>query len=69
MNDLRSGKCCLIMGSVSASAQDMEMKMHNIQWIFFSVKEERRTRGHGNTLAKKQCTKYHCKGKGLRVNN
>ena len=23
--------------------------------IFFSVKEERRTRGHGVTLAKKQC--------------
>ena len=23
--------------------------------IFFSVKEERRTRGHGFTLAKKQC--------------
>ena len=23
--------------------------------IFFSVKEERRTRGHGITLAKKQC--------------
>ena len=31
--------------------------------IFFSVKEERRTRGHGITLAKKQCTldirKFH----------
>ena len=24
--------------------------------IFFTVKEERRTRGHGVTLAKKQCT-------------
>ena len=26
--------------------------------IFFSVKEERRTRGHGITLAKKQCRLY-----------
>ena len=30
---LRSGKCCLILGSVNASAQDMGMKMHNTQWV------------------------------------
>ena len=27
------GKCCLILGSVSASTQDMGMNMHNIQWV------------------------------------
>ena len=27
---LRSGKCCLILESVSAFTQDMGMKMHNI---------------------------------------
>ena len=31
----------------------MDMKI--LTEIFFSVKEERRTRGHGVTLAKKQC--------------
>ena len=30
---LRSGKCCLILESVSAFTQDMGMKMHNIQWV------------------------------------
>ena len=25
--------CCLILESVSASTQDMGMKMHNIQWV------------------------------------
>ena len=30
---LRSGKCCLILESLSASTQDMGMKMHNIQWV------------------------------------
>ena len=31
------------------------MGMKILTEIFFSVKEERRTRGHGITLAKKQC--------------
>ena len=31
------------------------MGMKILTEIFFSVKEERRTRGHGVTLAKKQC--------------
>ena len=31
------------------------MGMKILKEIFFSVKEERRTRGHGVTLAKKQC--------------
>ena len=31
----------------------MDMKI--LTEIFFTVKEERRTRGHGVTLAKKQC--------------
>ena len=26
-------KCCLTLESVSASTQDMGMKMHNIQWV------------------------------------
>ena len=30
-NGLRSSKCYLILGSVSASTQEMGMKMHNIQ--------------------------------------
>ena len=29
----KSGKCCLILESVSAFTQDMGMKMHNIQWV------------------------------------
>ena len=31
------------------------MGMNILTKVFFSVKEERRTRGHGVTLAKKQC--------------
>ena len=31
------------------------MGMKILTEMFFSVKEERRTRGHGITLAKKQC--------------
>ena len=32
-NGLRSGKLCLILGSVSDSTQDMGMKTHIIQWV------------------------------------
>ena len=37
LNGLRSGKCCLILESVSASTQDMGMKMHNIQWVVLNT--------------------------------
>ena len=33
----------------------MGMKILTEIFLFFSVKEERKTRGHGITLAKKQC--------------
>ena len=29
----RKTKCCLILESVSASTQDMGMKIHKIQWV------------------------------------
>ena len=32
-NGLISGKCCLILGTVSVSTQDMGMNMYNIQWV------------------------------------
>ena len=33
LNGLRNGKSCLILGSLSASTQDMGMKTHNIEWM------------------------------------
>ena len=33
------------MGSVNASTQDMEMKMHNVQWVILYYKYYRTAKG------------------------